>query len=314
MSKLNNYFTGVVLCLIATLSWGFMFPIMTHALANMDPFTFTTIRFTIIALAFVVFQYIKEGPASFRFDGNVFLLWVLGSIGFAGFGFFVFLGQQLAGAEGALSASIMMATMPLMGLFGNWMLQGVRPTGYSFAFVGLSFLGVLLVITKGDLAAVSILRHNMFANILMISGPFFWVIYTLGSIYYPRWSPVKYTTLSVLLSLTTIYLVEVLLVLTGKISLPSISVIMHTLPELLYMALVAGFIGFFCWNMGNKIITPVNGVVFMAVVPVAAFALSTIEGVVPTRNQLIGVLLATLALILNNIYQRRLMINAHEVT
>jgi Sulfatase len=37
------------------------------------------------------------------------------------------------------------------------------------------------------------------------------------------------------------------------------------------------------WNMGNKIITPVNGVLFMNVVPVAAFAVSALSGIVPTR-------------------------------
>jgi len=34
-------------------------------------------------------------------------------------------------------------------------------------------------------------------------------------------------------------------------------------PHLLYMSLVAGFIGVLSWNMGNKIITPLNGVLFI---------------------------------------------------
>lgn len=56
------------------------------------------------------------------------LAWLLGSIGFCGFGSFVFLGQQLAGREGALTASIMMATQPMMGLLVNSVVRKRRAT------------------------------------------------------------------------------------------------------------------------------------------------------------------------------------------
>ncbi|WP_269975583.1 hypothetical protein [Dickeya lacustris] len=45
------------------------------------------------------------------------------TLGFAGFGFLVFLGQHLAGPSGALTASIMMATMPMLGLLTIWALK-----------------------------------------------------------------------------------------------------------------------------------------------------------------------------------------------
>ena len=305
MLNKNTYMNGVIFCLIATLSWGTMFPIMGHALKIIDPFTFTALRYTLAGVVFLVFLYLKEGPSSFQFDGNLFLLWIFGSAGFAGFGFFVFLGQKLAGPEGALSASMMMATMPLLGLLVNWILKGNRPPSFSFVFILMSFIGVLFVITKGNIGLIFDTPSNYVANLLMIAGALCWVLYTIGASYFPKWSPVKYTALSTLLGLTTIYFITFVLIGLNKVNIPTITTVISISPDLLYMALVAGFIGVLCWNQGNKIITPINGVLFMDVVPVTAFILSTIIGIVPTAGQILGIALTASALILNNLYQRR---------
>ena len=301
----NNYLSGVIYCLIATLSWGTMFPIMTHTLSFIDPFTFTAMRYSIAGIVFLIFLYMKEGATAFRLDGNLVLLWLFGSAGFAGFGFLVFLGQKIAGAEGALSASMMMATMPLLGLLVNWVLKGVRPPSFSFGFILMSFVGVLLVITRGDITLIFTSPSHYTANALMIGGALCWVFYTMGASYFPKWSPIKYTALSTLFGLPTIYAVTALLIVNEAVVVPSGSVVFSILPELIYMTLVAGFIGVLCWNLGNKIITPINGVLFMDIVPVTAFIISTVQGLVPTVGQILGISLTVLALILNNIYQRR---------
>jgi len=313
MKSNSNYLTGVIYCLIATLSWGVMFPIMSHSLKMIDPFTFTAMRYSIACAVFLAFLYVKEGGVSFKIDGNIFLLWLFGSAGFAGFGFFVFLGQQLAGPEGALCASMMMATMPLLGLLINWILKGVKPPRYSFGFILMSFIGVLLVITKGNVGLIFTSPGNYTANLFMIAGALCWVIYTVGATYFSKWSPVKYTALSTLFGLPTIYAVTLVLILMHKVTLPSASIVLAVMPSLIYMTLIAGFVGVLCWNQGNKIITPINGVLFMDVVPITAFIVSTFEGIVPTSGQLFGICMTASALILNNIYQRnRLIINMRQ--
>jgi hypothetical protein len=47
------------------------------------------------------------------------------------------------------------------------------------------------------------------------------------------------------------------------------------------------------------------GVLFMNVVPVAAFAVSALSGIVPTPVQLAGAAITVAALVMNNLYQRR---------
>ncbi|MBJ3143738.1 EamA family transporter, partial [Salmonella enterica subsp. enterica serovar Derby] len=51
---MNSYLKGLLCCLLATVSWGGMFPVMTHALTYIDPFNFTTFRYGIAGIAFAL--------------------------------------------------------------------------------------------------------------------------------------------------------------------------------------------------------------------------------------------------------------------
>lgn len=304
----NNYARGVLFCLIATFSWGCMFPIMTSALTRMDPFTFTTMRYGIAGIAFVIMLIAKEGWAGLSLKGErSFLAWGLGSAGFVGFGFLVFLGQKLAGQSGALTASIMMATMPMLGILVNWVIRKVVPPTYSILFILVSFCGVVTVITKGDFASLIQNPQNYDANALIILGALCWVTYTVGASLFPKWSPYKYTAVTTALGMTSVLTLNGLLYLAHIVPVPSASDFVFVIPHVLYMAFIAGFVAVLCWNFGNKILTPTNGTLFMDVVPITAFVISALLGVIPTEAQVVGACITGTALILNNIYMRRKM-------
>ena len=302
----TSYLRGVLFCLVATVSWGCMFPVMTSALTQMDPFNFTAIRYTIAAIPFAVLLLAREGKGAFNLKGERHLLaWLFGTAGFAGFGFLMFLGQQLAGPTGALSAAIMTATMPLLALPVNWVMRGVRPPLYSIGFILLAFVGVVLVITKGNPLGAFDQAQSYIADITLFAGALSWVIYTSGASFFPTWSPYRYTAMTTLLGLVSVYAINVVLIELRYIPVPSSGQAWTIMPQFLYMSLVAGAIAVLSWNMGNKIITPVNGVLFMNVVPVAAFAVSALSGIVPTPVQLAGAAITVAALVMNNLYQRQ---------
>ncbi|MJP97669.1 EamA/RhaT family transporter [Salmonella enterica subsp. enterica] len=310
---MNSYLKGLLCCLLATVSWGGMFPVMTHALTYIDPFNFTTFRYGIAGIAFALLLLFREGQNSFRLKGERWgLAWLFGTLGFAGFGFLVFLGQSLAGPGGALTASIMMATMPMLGLLTIWALKKVRPHASTMSFILLSFSGVVLVITNGDVFAVLNSPISIAANLLLIAGALCWVLYTIGGSYFPGWSPLRYTTMTTLLGMISVVLIDLFLVGSGAISVPSAASIITIVPHLLYMALVAGLVAVLCWNVGNRIITPTNGVLFMDVVPITAFIVSALNGVVPTNMQITGAVITAMALVLNNLNQRKLAMLATQ--
>ncbi|ERF79659.1 DMT family transporter [Bradyrhizobium viridifuturi] len=299
------YLKGTLYCLAASVSFGLMFPVMASALTRVDPFTFTSLRYLIAAAVSLVLLRITEGPNALDLQGEpIALAWLLGSVGFAGFGFLVFLGQQLAGRDGALTTSIMAATQPLLGILIISVVRRVLPPLVTMLLVLLSFGGVALVITKGDVGGLLREPQNYSANALIVLGMIFWLIYTFSAARFARWSALKYTTMTMSLGLTTIVAINAILALTRVIALPGPADLLFIVPHLLYMSLIASVVGVLCWNLGNKILTPLNGVLFMDVVPITAFTVSAIAGVVPTRIQIAGACMTGVALILNNLYLR----------
>jgi drug/metabolite transporter (DMT)-like permease len=300
----NRYLFGVVCCLVAVLSWGGMFPIMGSALTVVNPFLFTAIRYTAAAALFLGLLYWAEGRKALRLEKQAFTLWLLGSLGFAGFGFFVFLGQKMAGRSGAVSASVMMALMPLLSVLINWLFRGVKPLKYSLAFVLMSFVGVLCVVTRGNFTALLLLEENLLADVLILLGAVCWVIYTIGASAFPGWSALRYTALTTGLGVSTIWAVNLALGVLGHNSLPSVAALASIWPQFAYMIGIAGLVGVLAWNSGNKILTPINGVLFMDIVPLTTIVISALQGYVFNQAELLGAGLTIAALILNNLYQR----------
>ena len=197
--------------------------------------------------------------------------------------------------------------MPLLGLLLAWAVRGSRPPAVTLVLILGSFGGVSLVITGGDYSALLSEPRSFAAYVPLLLGALCWVIYTFGASYFPTWSPYRYTAITTLLGLPSIFLVNSVLITIGYIPLPAWTDIAPVVPHLAYMALVAGLLGVLCWNMGNKVLTPLNGVLFMDVVPITAFSVSALTGVIPNHVQVFGACVTATALVLNNLYQRQRM-------
>jgi drug/metabolite transporter (DMT)-like permease len=302
----SDYLKGIGYCLVAALSWGAMFQVMAGALARIDPFSFTSLRYLVAGAIFALILIAREGWQSLRIgQERLWPAWIFGTAGFAGFNFLMFLGQQMEGASGALVGSIMAALMPVVSLLLSWAVHRVRPSAASFTFILLSLFGVMLVVTDGRLESLLARSTNLYADALMFVGVCCFVIYTFGAIAYPKWSSLKYTTISVGLSLTSMCAINVVLFALKIVPIPSPATIAFVAPHLAYMAFVAAGIGVLSWNLGNKLLTPLNGVLFINVVPITAFAISALVGHPPSLMQVLGAVLTCIALIGNNLCARR---------
>lgn len=302
----SKYSRGVLLCVTAAACFGGMFPVMTSALKRIDPFTFTCMRYTIAGLVFFGILIAREGRGALNLKGErIGLAWFLGTSGFVGFQFLVFLGQKLVGEKGALVGSIMMVTQPLLGFFVTWVVRKIAPPKGVVVFILMSLLGVVLVITNGHLKVLIQNPGEYAADGLIVLGALCWVIYTMGASFFPHWTPVKYTAVTTGLGLIGAYVLTAIIVGTGLVSMPSVSTVLHITPELGYMALVAGVLGVLSWNFGNRALGPLNGVLFMDVVPITSFAISVGEGIQPGGMQFVGAGISACALVLNNLYLRR---------
>ena len=131
-----------------------------------------------------------------------------------------------------------------------------------------------------------------------------WQDYTFGAGRFATWSPLKYTTLTMSLGLTTIVAINLLLLAVDAIVWPAPADFAAVIPHILYMSLIGSLVGVLCWNLGNKILTPANGMLFMHVVPITAFVVSAATGIRPTPIQILGACITGSALILNSFYLR----------
>ena len=71
------------------------------------------------------------------------------------------------------------------------------------------------------------------------------------------------------------------------------------------MIVLAGVIAVFAWNFGNRLVGSINGILFMNLVPVTSFIISVLGGYYISSFELIGCLLTIIALVANNLYNRK---------
>lgn len=300
----KKYFFGLLLCLVAVISWGGMFPVMAPALNIMDPFYFTLFRYGSVAIIFSLILLYVEGPKSFRPEGQSLKLWIFGTSAFAGFSFLVFLGQKVAGPSGAIIASVMMAVQPLLSVLVNWIYRSIKPTVVSVISMIIAALGVFMVVTKGNPSALLSGNNTLLAVMLILFGALCWVIYTAGGADFPKWSILRYSTLTTLYGVASVIVVLVIATSLGWLSFPTIRSIGSVSSALIYMITLAGVIAVFAWNLGNRLIGPINGILFMNLVPITSFIISITNGYKVSVFELLGCTITIAALISNNIYGR----------
>ncbi|MBW3216472.1 DMT family transporter, partial [Salmonella enterica subsp. enterica serovar Javiana] len=218
----------------------FMFPVMASALQFIDPFFFTTLRYGSAAIIFLILLLITEGKTSLRLEKRTLSLFFYGTVGFAGYGFLVFYGQQLAGPSGAIHAAMIQSLMPLIALSLQWITQNRRPQNYTFLCMFVALLGVMLVISKGNIELLFGAASHLSTNILKLCGVTCWVIYTNGAARFQSWSPLRYTTLTCLFGSISLIVIVTFLTYTNIVTMPSLRTVVSVRFELFYMSIIAG--------------------------------------------------------------------------
>ena len=169
----------------------------------------------------------------------------------------------------------------------------------------VALIGVMLVISKGNIHLLFGAASHLSTNILMLCGVTCWVIYTNGGASFQSWSPLRYTTLTCLFGSISLIVIVTFFTYTNVITVPSLRTIMNVRFELLYMSIIAGVIAVFCWNAGNRYISSINGILFMNLVPVLALIGSIFQGYTVDKIEIAGASLTIIALLCNNLWQRK---------
>lgn len=300
----NSVLLGAILCFIAAASWGAMFPVAHAAFKHIDPFYFTIIRYVSVTLILVAILLWKEGKKAFRLEGRGGQLWFFGTMAFAVYNLLIFWGEDLLGEPGVMVASIMESLMPMISIVIAWMIYRKRPHPFTLLCVVVSFIGAILVITKGDIQAFIGATDHIIPSILILIAVIGWVVYTMGGSEFSGWSALRYSTLSCLLGTATALGVVVAATIFGYLSVPTIEVVTTTSPHLLFMIIFPGVIALLGWNIGVSILSPLNALLFINFVPITTLAISMFQGNHITMFDLLGTVLIIISLLSNNIFVR----------
>lgn len=297
MRAIPSWLRGGAMLAATAMAWGGMFPVMKPLLAEIDPFTLTLVRFGLTVPILLVLLVCTEGPDALMTDGKALRLWWLGTLGFAGFGLLLVLGLDSTRPE---HAAVVPALMPLIAIVISSVRGRTWPASRALAAVALGIAGVILVVTHGDPGT---LLHGGAGRgeTLVLLGATCWVFYTLGAAQFPGWSGLRLTTLTLSLGTLSIVAIEIIVLATRAVPLPTLSSLVDAAPAFAYLVLAASVMGFLFWNAGMRVLGPARGVLFINLVPVTAFTIALAAGHVPTRWEIVGVALVIGALVLNSL-------------
>jgi drug/metabolite transporter (DMT)-like permease len=278
-----------------------MFPIADSAIKHVDPFHLTEIRYIFATFGFLALLWAFEGRGALRLAGRGRELFLFGSAGIAGFNLLAFAGLEHTTPE---HAALIVATSPLITLLATAALAKRAPSRTTLFFVLLALAGVLVVIGRGDPAAVFTGGING-GDLLVLAGTASFVVYTLGARRFTDYSALRYTALSASLGTITVVAVTELATVAGWYGAPSLSDVAAIWWQLLYVIVVGALAAVLCWNEGVRRLGAPNAALFMNLVPVVAFAIAIVRGYHPDAAELGGAALTVAALIGANLAARR---------
>jgi drug/metabolite transporter (DMT)-like permease len=275
-----------------------MFPIAANAIPHVDPFNITAIRYLVASVIFLAILVWMEGRPAFSFEGQGARLFILGSLGFAGFNLLAYLALLWSPPQ---DVAVIVPTMPLVTALVRWARGGERPTPVMFTASIAALVGAALVVTKGDFTTL----EGGPGSLLTLLAVACWVIYTMDATTFPEFSPLRYTALTASLGTITIVAATVVADVVGLQHVPSLGDIGTVWWEITFLVLFGAVAAVLAWNTGARLLGAANTSLFIVLVPVVAFAIRIAGGYQPVAAELWGAAIVIAALIFANLATRR---------
>lgn len=292
---------GVLFLAVTVVAWGATFPIAKLALAHVDGYWLTAIRYACLAPIFVALLWLVEGGQSFGYGGRFLAAALVGTLGYAGFNLLSYIGLGHTRADHAAIINTLQAPMTALA---HWLWRGVRPARFTLGCIAAAILGVVLVVTKGD-PAQALEGGSLYGDLLCLLGGACWVAYVLGVVKFADWSSLRYTALTSMPGTLAILAITAVATLAGVAHVPGADALRAAAWPTVYLVLATGVAGVLAWNRGIQLLGPLNAVLIGSLIPVVTFAITGLQGTRFTAIEIAGALLVLAALAANNLFLRR---------
>jgi drug/metabolite transporter (DMT)-like permease len=259
-----------------------------------DAFHLTAIRYGLATIAFVGLLWALEGRAALRVPNRRrgLELWALGSLGFAGFNLLAYLGL---GSSTPQHASVFVALMPVLTVFGLAAITRNRPRPAIVGFALLAVLGAALVVSGGDPASL-VTGGLSGGDVLFFAGVSSFAAYTLGARRFSDFSPLRYTALSAAGGTATILAVTEITTLAGAEHTPTLADLGAIWWQLIYVVVIGAVIAVLAFNEGVRKLGAPNASLFGNLIPVVTLIIAVAQGYRPAGLELVGIAVTLAAL------------------
>jgi drug/metabolite transporter (DMT)-like permease len=258
-----------LILVVPPLCWAGNFVIGRAVHADIPPVAFTFWRWVVAAAVLLPFVAPDLWARRALIGRHWLLIVLLGASGVVGFQYFVYQGLQ---TTTAINGVLIIATIPVVIPIVSFLLDRARITPRQAVGIAISFVGVAVVILKGDLRFIDGLRLNEGDLWIFLAVPS-WALYSV----LVRRRPANLPPLTLLLA--TIVAGLVMLApgyaaeLTGA---KRIVVGWHTLASLVYVGVFASVLAFACWNHGVARVGAAKAGLFIHLMPVFAAILALV--------------------------------------
>lgn len=293
MNSTNRMGLSALALVFATLSWGALFHIGKDALSYIDPYWFTAVRYLLATVFVMAILLITGTPRWSILRSHWSSLCLYGILGYGVFGTMVFVGLSLSVPS---HGAIIMATIPITALIVSRFLDGQQADNSLWVVSTLAIIGVSLV--SGVWTANSNPNSSpLIGDLIALIGTLGWVFYTRGQKKIPDIRVIEYTAFTTLTAVPFITLFAGLLTILGVSDLPSSENLIAAAPSMLFVVILSTVLAALAYNYGVKNLGMHNGILFINIVPVSAWLISTYRGISPTPIETVGTLLVVAALL-----------------
>ncbi|MDW5500802.1 DMT family transporter [Pseudomonas lundensis] len=272
-------YLGVI---IATFFWGTNFNAGAYIIAHQPPITASIERFSLATLALLLFFGLR-GQLRLSTLRNHWLAYLgLGVLGFTLFNLCTFFGLQ---STTPINGALILATTPLWTLVFGVIWENEKLNGSRVAGLLAGFIGVVLVITKGQIQTLLRLEISPGDGIILL-GSLAWALNMVGTRrLVHNATAIETTSYSMLFG--TLALLPLGFIFENPLqSLATASLSVHA--AVVYLALCGSLLAYLLWFNGLEKIGSVRTAIFFNLAPVFTMLVATLTGTAPNVWQLAG--------------------------
>ncbi|WP_261107587.1 DMT family transporter [Serratia quinivorans] len=272
-------YLGVI---IATFFWGTNFNAGAYIIAHQPPITASIERFSLATLALLLFFGLRGQLRLSTLKNNWPAYLGLGVLGFTLFNLCTFFGLQ---STTPINGALILATTPLWTLVFGVIWENEKLNGSRIAGLLAGFIGVVLVITKGQIQTLLRLEVSP-GDVIILLGSLAWALNMVGTRrLVNNATAIETTSYSMLFG--TLALLPLGFIFENPLqSLATTNLSVHL--AVVYLALCGSLLAYLLWFNALEKIGSVRTAIFFNLAPVFTMLVATLTGTAPNVWQLAG--------------------------